>query len=65
MRNQDDLLGPNRAGLYIVAIIIIEIEGLTKRILDDLLKNKVIVEIYEDINSYNLFNKINFKLLIF
>ena len=59
------MLGPNRAGLYIIVIIIIKVEGLTIYILEDLIKDKVIVEILKDINSYNLFNKINFRLLIF
>ena len=65
MWNQDGLFRPNRVGLYIVVIITIKIEGLTKRILDNLLKDKVIVEIYKDINSYNFFNKIDLRLLTF
>ena len=65
MHNQDSSLGPNRAGLYIAVIITIKVKGLTKRILDDLLKDKVTVKIYKDINGYNLFNKINLRLLIF
>ena len=59
------MLGPNRVGLYIAAIIIIKVEGLTTRILKDLMKDKVIVKILKDVNSYNLFNKIDFRLLIF
>ena len=65
MRNIDRLLGPNRAGLYITAIIIIEIEGLTKRILEDLLKDKVASEIREDVNSHDLFRKTDLRLLTF
>ena len=46
-------------------MIIIKVEGLTTHILEDLIKDKIIVEILKDINSYNLFNKIDLKLLIF
>ena len=65
MQNPNRSLEPNRARLYIVIIITIEIEGLTTRILENLIKDKVIVEILKNINSYNLFNKIDFRLLIF
>ena len=65
MQNLNGLLGPNRAGLYIAAIMTIKVEGLTTRILKDLIKDKVVVEILKDINSYNLFNKIDFRLLTF
>ena len=47
------------------AIITIESKDLTKRILEDLLKDKVTSKICEDINSYNLFRKINLGLLTF
>ena len=43
----------------------VEIEELIKRILEDLLKDKVIVKIYKDINNYNLFKKIDLGLLTF
>ena len=43
----------------------IETKELTKRILEDLLKNKVVAKIYKDINSYNLFKRINLGLLTF
>ena len=65
MQNPNRLLGPNRVGLYIVAIMTIKVEGLTIYILEDLIKDKVIVEILKDINSYNLFSKIDLKLFIF
>ena len=58
-------MGPNRVGFYIIIIITIKIKGLTKRILKDLLKNKVVFKIYKDINSYNLFGKIDLGLLTF
>ena len=45
--------------------MIIKVKGLTIYILEDLIKDKVIIEILKNINSYNLFNKIDFKLLIF
>ena len=59
------MLGPNRAGLYIAVIITIKVERLTTHILENLIKDKVIVEILKNINSYNLFSKINLKLLTF
>ena len=59
------MLGPNRAELYIVVIITIKIEGLTICILKNLIKDKVVVEILKNINNYNLFSKMDFKLLIF
>ena len=65
MQNLNKSLEPNRAGLYIIAIITIKVEELTTRILEDLIKNKVIVEILKDVDSYNLFNKIDLRLLIF
>ena len=65
MRNKDGLLGPNRVGLYIVVMIIIKIEGLIKRILEDLLKDKMAFKIYEDVNSYDLFGKMDLGLLTF
>ena len=43
----------------------IEIEDLTKRILEDLLKDKVTSKICEDINGYDLFRKIDLRLLTF
>ena len=65
MQNPNRSLEPNRVGLYIAAIIIIKVEGLTTCILKDLIKDKVIVEILKNIDSYNLFSKINLRLLIF
>ena len=65
MRNPNRLLGPNRVELYIVVIITIKVKGLTIYILEDLIKNKVIVEILKDINNYNLFSKIDFRFLTF
>ena len=65
MQNPDELLEPNRAGLYIAVMITIKVEGLTTRILEDLIKDKVIIKILKDINSYNLFSKINLRLFIF
>ena len=65
MQNPNKLLEPNRAGLYIIVIIIIKVKRLTTRILEDLIKDKVIVEILKDINSYNLFSKIDFRFFIF
>ena len=65
MQNPNRLLGPNRVELYIAAIITIKVEGLTTRILKNLIKDKVIVETLKDINSYNLFSKIDLKLLTF
>ena len=65
MQNQDRLLGPNRAGLYITAIITIKTKELIKRILKDLLKNKVAFKIYKDIDSHNLFKKMDLGLLTF
>ena len=65
MQNLNRLLGPNRAGLYITTIITIEVEGLTTHILKNLIKDKVIAKILKNINSHNLFNKINLKLLTF
>ena len=59
------MLGPNRAGLYIVVIITIKVEELTIYILENLIKDKVIVKILKDVNSYNLFSKIDFRFLIF
>ena len=47
------------------AIITIKSKDLTKRILEDLLKDKVISKIYKDVNSYNLFGKIDLGLLTF
>ena len=43
----------------------VKTKELTKRILKDLLKDKVIVKIYKDINSYNLFKKTDLRLLTF
>ena len=65
MQNPNRLLELNRAGLYIVVIITIKVEELTIYILEDLIKDKVIVEILKDIDSYNLFSKIDLRLLIF
>ena len=65
MQNPNGLLEPNKAGLYIAAIITIKVEGLTTCILKDLIKDKVIVKILKDVDSYNLFNKIDFRLFIF
>ena len=65
VQNPNKSLGPNRVGLYIAAIITIKVEGLTIYILEDLIKDKVIVEILKDINNYNLFSKIDLRLLIF
>ena len=59
------MLEPNRAGLYIIIIITIKIERLTIYILKNLIKDKVIIKILKNINSYNLFSKIDLKLLIF
>ena len=64
-RYKDRLLRPNTAGLYIAVIITIKSKDLTKRILEDLLKDKVISKIYKDVNSYNLFRKIDLGLLTF
>ena len=65
VQNPNRSLGPNRAGLYIAVIIIIKVEGLTIYILKDFIKDKIIVEILKDINSYNLFSKIDLRLLTF
>ena len=65
VQNPNKLLGPNRAGLYIAATITIEVEGLTTRILENLIKDKVIVKILKDVDSYNLFSKIDLRLLTF
>ena len=65
MQNPNRSLGPNRAGLYIAAIITIKVEGLTTHILKNLIKNKVVVEILKDVNSYNLFSRIDLKLFTF
>ena len=65
MQNPNNSLEPNRAGLYITTTITIKVEGLTTRILKNLIKDKIIVEILKNINSYNLFSKINLKLLTF
>ena len=46
-------------------IITIKVKGLTIYILENLIKDKVIVEILKDINSYNLFSKIDFRFFIF
>ena len=46
------------AGLQVVVIITIKTKNLTKKILEYLLKDKVVAKIYKDINSYNLFKKI-------
>ena len=43
----------------------IKVEGLTTYILEDLIKDKVIVKILKNINSYNLFSKIDLRFLIF
>ena len=45
--------------------ITIESEDLTKRILEDLLKDKVASEIYEDINGHDSFGKTDLGLLTF
>ena len=45
--------------------VTIETEDLTKRILEDLSKDKVISKIYKDINGYNSFRKIDLRLLTF
>ena len=65
MQNPNKLLGPNRAELYIVVIITIKVEKLIIYILENLIKNKIIVEILKNINNYNLFSKMDFRLLIF
>ena len=65
MQNPNRSLGPNRAGLYIVVIITIKVEGLTTRILEDLIKNKITAEILKNIDGHNLFSKIDLGLLTF
>ena len=47
------------------AIITIKTKNLTKKILEYLSKDKVAAKIYKDINSYNLFKKIEQGLLTF
>ena len=65
MQNKDRLFRPNITGLQVAATITIKTKNLTKKILEHLLKNKVVAEIYEDINSYNLFKKTEQGLLTF
>ena len=43
----------------------IETEDLTKRILEDLSKDKVTSKIYKDINGHDSFRKIDLRLLTF
>ena len=65
VRNEDGSLGPNRAGLYVAATMTIETEGLTKRILEDLSKDKVASEICEDVDGHDSFGKTDLGLLTF
>ena len=65
MQNPNKSLELNRAGLYIAVTITIKVEGLTTYILKDLIKDKIIVEILKDVDSYNLFSKIDLRLLTF
>ena len=47
------------------ATIMIETKDLTKYVLEDLWNNKVAVNILEDIDGYDGFNKIDLRLLLF
>ena len=64
-RHKDGSLRPNTAGLYVAATMTIESEDLTKRILEDLSKDKVASEICEDVDGHDSFGKTDLGLLTF
>ena len=65
VQNPDGSFGTNTNSLQVAATMTIETESLTKRILEDLSKDKVASEIVEDVDGHDLFEKTDLGLLTF